>query len=795
MLKRFDFYLLKEILSPFFVALLAYSFVLLMNQLFLFAELLISRRVELRIAGELLLDLFPAILAFTIPMASATGAMAATTRLSSDWEILAMKTLGISLKRLARPFFIFAFICWLITSAFTLFLAPRFNDRWVRLLTEAVVSRIQFQITPREFNESIPETMLFIENIDENNLWSKVFVFQVENDQLKLILARQGKMNVFPEVKKANLELAKGEIHLIPLEQPQMHRVASFERHEEEIDVTSLFPEFSRKKRVREKDILELFRDERKIKNEIRASGSENQASGSGPASGLSFEDDRRVRDWRSHQVEIHKRFSLPFVCFLFAFLALPLGISTQRGGRTSGFTLSLVIILIYYILITGGEKAAVEGRLPAWLGLWGPNLILLALSFYLFIQESKEEKLSFKSWRLFAWLRGRLKLARIHRARRRSSQAINQLKRRPFLFPSILDRYLIRQFLFIFSLVFLALLFIFVIITIFERLDNLYEHNKPLTLLLQYTGYRLPEFLMYILPLASLTTTLLSLGLLEKKNETTAVKASGISLYRLMAPLLLLAIVVCAFSFYLQEYLSPYASRRAEEIWNKINDVPPRTFSFLDRRWVMGQDGRTIYHFSYFDPIATVFYKLHLFRLDTESWQLLELFRAEKASLVNEELILLNGWERQFKGEGQSSFSIFKELRLQTREKADYFTREWKEPAWMNWRELRKYIQEIEKMGFDARRLKVDLQGKVAFPLVSLVMVLIGIPFAFMMGRRGVLVGVGLSLILALLYWSLIGFMKNLGYVYILSPFLAVWAPNLLFGSLALFLIARIRT
>lgn len=795
MLKKFDVYILREVLSPFLIALLAYSFVLLMNQIFLFAELLISRRVELKIAGELLVDLLPAILAFTIPMSVATGILAATSRLSSDWEIMALKTLGIRLKRLSRPFFIFAFVCWLVTSAFTLFLAPRFNDRWVRLLTESVISRIQFQITPREFNESIPEVMLFIEDIDAQNFWSKVFVYQLNDGQLKLILARKGKMNVFPEVKKASLELSAGEIHLIPLQEPEMHRVASFERHEEEIDVTSLFPEFSRKKRVREKDILELYRDARLIKDEIKSLSLKKPISGSESAPAVTIGMERRLREWRSHQVEIHKRFSLPLVCFLFALLGLPLGISTRRGGRTSGFTLSLIIILIYYVLITGGEKASVEGRLPSWLGMWGPNLIFLATSLFLFVKEAKEEKLNLTSWRFISWIRKRLTHWRLKQVRKHSFPVETKLRRRRLFFPSILDRYLIRRFTFIFCLVAFALLFIFIIVTIFERLDNIYEHNKPFFMLLQYIAYRLPEFLMYILPLATLTTTLLTLGLLEKTNEATAIKASGISLYRLMSPLILLAFIICGLSFYLQEYVSPYANRRAEEIWNKINDVPPRTISLLNRRWVLSQDGRTIYHFSYFDPIAAVFYRLHLFKINTENWQLMEICRAEKASLINQELILFNGWRRLFKDEGQSAFFDFKEMGLRAYEGADYFTREWKEPAWMNLGELRKYIQEIEKMGFETHRLKVDLQSKISFPLVSLIMVLLGIPFAFTMGRRGVLVGVGLSIVLAILYWSLIGFMKNLGYVHILPPFLAIWGPTFLFGSLGLFLIARIRT
>jgi len=804
MFRRFDRYVLQEIFPPFLLGLLVYSFVLLMNQVFLFAELLISRRVEFGVAGELLVDLIPAILAFTIPMAVATGGLAAMSRLSSDWEILAMKTLGISLPRLARPVFLFAFFGWLVSSALTLYIAPYFNDRWVNLLTQSVLSRAQFQIAPREFNETIPHTMLFIQDVGLDNSWSKIFVYRTSPDQLKVILSRRGRLHVFPEIKRAVLELEAGEIHVIPPQEPERHSVAAFERHEEEVDVAALFPEFSRQKRVREKNILELWQDARQLRatlsspppmTETKTAQGKKAPSISSAAANLLLERERQIRAWRSHQVEVHKRFSLPFVCFLFAFIAVPLGISTRRGGRTSGFTLSLVIILIYYILITGGEKASVEGRLAPWLGMWGPNLVFFALSLFLFWREAKEEKFRLSWGPLAAKMAAKWRVFRRRRAEAAGLAASTSESRRRLFFPALLDRYLLRRFIYIFLLVFLALLLVSVLVTIFERLDNIYEHNKPFLWLLEYVAYRLPEFLLFILPLATLMTTLLTLGLMEKTNEITAVKASGISLYRIILPILIPAIFICSLSFYVQEYVTPFANRKAEELWNRINDSPPRTFSVLDRRWVLSQDGRTIYHFSYFDPIAEIFNQLSLFRLDVESWRLKEVTRAEKGRLKDGELTLLNGWRREFPAEKASSFYKFKEMSRLSAEKAAYFVQEWKEPAWMNYRELKNYIQEVAGMGFPVQRLRVELDSKLSFPLVSLIMVLLGVPFAFTMGRRGALVGVGLSIVLAIIYWTAIGFMKSLGYVGALPSFLGAWGPVLLFGSLGLFLISRLRS
>ncbi len=828
MLRRFDGYILREILPPFFIGLLVYSFVLLMNQIFLFAELIISRGVQVEVAGKLFLYLIPAILAFTIPMAVAMGVLAAMSRLSSDWEIMAMKTLGISLGRLSRPAFLFAFLAWIATSGFTLYLAPYYNDRWVQVLTESVLARAQFQVNPREFNETIPQTTIFILDVDAENFWSKVFVYQVAEDQIKIILAQRGRLNTFPELKRATLELNSGEVHTIPVQEPERHSVASFERHVEEVDIASLFPEFSRKKRVREKNIRELFRDANgleqellSLENQLTAEKSKELRKDSPEVFRLLQEKERKTRERRSHAVEIHKRFSLPFVCFVFVLIGLPLGISTRRGGRTSGFTLSLLVILVYYILITGGEKAALEDRLSPFAGMWGPNLIFLAVGLLLFIREAREERLKFnpgqsifsgevhllilgaravqrRNLRPSFFILGlREKFTRWWHRRKTRVRGVSRRKpeRRRLFFPATLDRYLIRRFSFIYGLVFTALLFISVIVTIFERLDNIYEHNKPLGLLLRYVGFRLPEFIIFILPLTTLTTTLLTLGLMEKSNEVTAIKASGVSLFRLTAPILILALLASGLSFYLQENVVPYANKRAEEIWDRINDVPPRHFSTLNRRWVLGRDGQTIYRFSYFDPVAEVFQGFSVMEIDAPTWELKEIALAEKASLVKGQMILLNGWRREFQAERVSRFLQFREMARPSAEGADYFVKEWKEPSWMNFRELREYINEVSAMGFETQRLRVDLFSKLSFPLVSFIMTLLGLPFAFAMGRRGTLVGVGLSIAVAIIFWSAIGFMKNLGYIGVLPVFLAAWGPELLFGSLGLFLLSRLRT
>jgi len=803
-MKFFDKYLLKEIIPPFFIGLLVYSFVLLMNQAFILSELFIARGVSFTSVALIFIYLIPSVLAFAVPMSVLMGILAGLSRLSSDSEIVAFRTLGIRNSRLVWPVFLFAFAGWLVTSALTLYLAPRANYRWVQTLTRSVLSKVQLKINPREFNEAIPQTVLFIQDITPDNRWENIFVYLTgEGSEPRAIFARTGRLNFFPEAKRATLELFDGAIHAVPMAEPERYSITLFDRVEEEINVESLFAQFSSEKRVREKDIGELFQSTEGIGADLKKIEAERRRLDSGRASAknvrarkqeVEFDFRRKVREWRSHWVEIHKKFSLPFVCFIFVLVGIPLGISTRKGGRTSGFTISLIIILVYYVLITAGEKNAIEGHLSPFLGMWGPNILFFLAGLYLFARASRESS-------LFALLsrRGRRRKVRtvIIRVPSLSARRWAPLKRPwfPLRFPNTLDRYIMRKYLAIFWLVFLALLSISIIVTFFERIDNIYEHNKSISLLLRYIQYRIPEFINFGLPVTVLATSLLTLGLLTKSNEITAMKACGVSIYRIVIPLIVTAGLVSLFSFGFQERLVPSANKKAEEVWNRINDVPARSYGFLDRRWVLSKDKSRIYHYSYFEPKTGTFSQFSLFEIESSSWSLGRRVYAEKGRLEGHELSLSRGWLRSFPAESQSRFEDFQDMEFRLAEDRDYFLKEVKEPSLMSFGELKRYTADVETMGFETTRFKVDLSSKISFPFVCVVMTLLAIPFAFSMGKRGALVGLGLSVIIAMIYWGALGVFRSLGYVGFLSPFLASWGPNLIFGPLGLYLLFRLRT
>ncbi|MBN1222945.1 MAG: LptF/LptG family permease, partial [Candidatus Aminicenantes bacterium] len=738
-----------------------------------------TKGVPLKDVLFLLLFLMPSVLAFTLPMSVAVGILAGLSRLSSDSEIIAFKTLGVGYKRLLRPVLIFAFLGFAATSFLTLYLTPHANYRWVQMFRKSVLSRVQLNIKPRTFNESIQNAVIYIQDIDNDDKWRNIFVYFSEpREEPKVIFAKSGELNIFEEEKNASLVLHNGVLHTYPLSEPEKYRVTTFRTLEEDLPLQGFFAPRSDKKGVREKDIKELNRDVRLLQTKLA------EAPDEPPNKAAALE---LRRNFISHWIEIHKKFALPFSCFIFALLGLPLGASTRKGGRTSGFTISIGIILVYYILITAGEQLAMDGKISPLVGMWGPNIFFALVGLYLFVKSVRETSPFSSLIRLFK--------RKDDHATSTSEEAARYPLRVTLPFPNILDRYILRKYLTVFLMAFISMIFIFAIVTFFDRIGSLYEHNKPMSMLFAFIWHKLPEFIRYVLPVTALVSTLLCLGLLTKFNETTALKACGVSLYRIVVPVLFMGILVSFFSLYIQETVFPFSNKKAEEIWFRINDVPPRTYRNLDRRWVLSRDGTKIYNYGYFDQAASAFSRLTVYEIDPREWALKRRIFSEKGYLQDSGLLLTKAWYRTFESDRPVLFEKKDEMVLSDMESMNYFFKDWKEPDQMNYGELGSYIREIEEKNFSTVRFKVDLQYKTSFPIVAFVVTLLGIPFAFSMGKKGTLVGLGLSMGIVIIYWGAIGIFKSLGYVNYLSPFWASWGPNLLFGLLGLYFVFRLRT
>jgi LPS export ABC transporter permease LptG len=310
--------------------------------------------------------------------------------------------------------------------------------------------------------------------------------------------------------------------------------------------------------------------------------------------------------------------------------------------------------------------------------------------------------------------------------------------------------------------------------------------------MLLEFFWYSTPQFVYYVVPLAVLLGALITIGLLTRTSELTVMKACGISIYRIALPLLMVALVGSLVLFSLEERLLAQANRRAQALNAQIRGGTPRTFNALNRQWVAGR-GNRVYHYALFDPNRRELSALSLYTLDEKRWRLGRHTFVEQASFSGAEWVGRSGWEATFRG-AKAAWQPFEQRRLNV-EPPDYFETEQPDAELMTYTELQRHVRDLRTSGFNVVPLLVDLQRKIAFPLVTVVMTLIAVPFGATTGGRGALYGVGLAIGLAMIYWVLMSVFAAMGAGGLLPPALAAWAPNLLFAAGAAYLLLTVRT
>jgi lipopolysaccharide export LptBFGC system permease protein LptF len=259
--------------------------------------------------------------------------------------------------------------------------------------------------------------------------------------------------------------------------------------------------------------------------------------------------------------------------------------------------------------------------------------------------------------------------------------------------------------------------------------------------------------------------------------------------------PAVAAATLVAAVCILLQTEVLPASNQRVAQLKDRMKgETAARTYRRVDRQWLFGR-GQYIYNYLYFDAGRKAFQDLQVFAFDRQQQLSSRLF-AEQAHWEDSRWVLDKGWARTFEGPDELSFRQFARPVLSPyREPPDYFASEQKQPDQMHYLELRSYIDELQQSGQAVPDLEVKLYRKIALPAVSLIMALVALPFAFRLGRRGALYGIGLSLVLGMVLLGVFAFFSTLGEIGALPPMVAVWAPSLVFAALSLYLFLGVRT
>ena len=737
-----DRYVLREIIPPALVGFFVFTFALLMNTLLEFVQILVLRGIG---AGEFLTLIWNISLSFlplTLPMSLLMGVLSGISRMSADYEILALRALAIPTPRLLRPVFVVGFLALLLNLWTNMFVAPSAVKAAEKQLFELMLSRTEKMIRPKEFFEGIPGMVVFVKEKGKG-MWKGIFIEKYENGSEKFILAKEGRFVVDRKKREAFFVLRDGEVHSFDTHAPEKYSRAFFKEAVEVIPKDVAFPKIQLGRKPREKNLPQLIQAVKNTQNPIMKN---------------------------LYLMELHSRLALALSSLLFMLLGFALAVNVKRGGAGYGFALSIIVVVLYFVIHSGAKSFVEQGRAPAWAGMWLSDLMVL-LFFLLLVPRIKGS---------IRPARAKKKLARTVRTGR--------LLKIPRLF-STLDTYGFLQAFKVFTLILFAFLFLSLLVSFFQLIDDVFQHHLPIGVLLNYMIFFAPQLVYVLLPLTLLTSLMVSISLFYKRGEITAIKAGGISLHRFSLPFVLLATLVVVGSFYLQERILPYSNKKAESLRAYIKGQKKTGEYVISRNWVFSNN--TIFHFLYYEKKRKAFVDIYLLKL-SENFSLQKIVHAKRAFWKRKFWVLRKLWIRDFTKKGEFLQADRQRIKMPPPE---YFFREIKSFEEMNLKQLRLHIETLRREGFPTTELEVEYQVRLSFPFVNLVMALLAISLGFLIGERGPTIGVGTSLAIGGIYWTLFGAFKALGKSYILPPILAGWSPSIIFLLIALILFTYIKT
>ena len=774
-------YILGEILSHALIGCVIFTFILFMNELPRILEMVVHNSSTIVSVAEILLFMLPNIFMLTIPMAVLVGVLLGYSRLAADSEVIAMRASGLGIGYFVRVASIVAIGGTLLGLANALLLAPRANQA-ILAMNKELASEASYEIEPRVFDEDFHNFVLYVQNVRSGTgaaHWDQVFMADTTDPANPQITTAASATVSNDSTQELLMRLRNGTHHETVAGQPQQYNPSTF-------DFTDM-PLISS-----QQNDVHLGR----MDTDIYAM----------PMSALRQRS--HAPDGKRFQIEMHKRFAYPAACLVLMLVGVPLGVTSRRGGKSFAWIFTILLVFLYYLLSSTGIALGKQNWISAFFAVWSANLLFAAGGLFLLWQMASGGRVLnamttwTSRWQIAEATAPAKPIGGPPRGLLRRFQAHPQRRQARNVFPRILDEYVVREFLGIFLLVLSGFVMLMLVFTFFEDIKDILQRNIPLSTVGAYLINLAPDMIYHITPLAVLIAVLVTFGVLNRNSEIIAMKACGISLYRLVIPIVSIAGLLAVGLFLFDQFYLPQANRRQEALHNIIKGRPPQTVLHPEQNWIFGQPrpgepGR-IFYYQFFDPKINEFANLSIFEFDPSTFALSRRIFATRAvwNPADGTWSFLNGWQREIAGASVAEYHPFlKASFAEIHEAPGYFTKEKWQAQEMNFGQLDRYISDLRQSGFDTMRLRVELWHKLAYPLMAVVIAVLAIPFALSMGRRSSLTGIAMAIAVTLVYIVIDSFFGALGNVNYLPAAMAAWSSDLLFGLVGSYLLLKTPT
>jgi len=775
----------REVLSSAAIGAALFTFVLFLQRLSNLFAIMVRSSVPPSTVAHLFLLAMPFTLTYSIPLGVLVGTLLALSRMSGDGEITALRAAGVPSRVVIAPVLTLATLGLLVTAFATLWLTPWSAWQTVRILNRMVAAQITADVEPRVFDEQFPNTILYVGDVTPEGKffrWRDIFMADLtppggrkaqghESSDLPRITVATEALAV-PDAAHNRIQLSMQSGNTYDVGRAITDFYSTHFKRGDDLLAAQKPGEQHVVKKVEELDTVPLFR----LAYKTRGADSFQRTEA---------------------RIEFHKRLALPPACVLLAFLGIPLGVYSRRGGKSTALVLTVSLAFLYYMGLISLIGLARQGTLSAGIAVWTPDAALALIGVLLL---SRLDQPGDRDWISTArgWFSSLIESLRGVLPESGPSMPARFLLRIPFL-PQLVDTYILAGFLFYFVMLLASFVAMVEVFTFFELLSDIIKNHIAMSRVAEYLFFLAPKLIYDFTPVSVLVAILICFGILTKNNEVTAFKACGVSMYRMSIPILLTSGALSLGLFAFDHYYVPGANKRQDAIRNEIKGRPPQTSERADRKWILGGGGSRIYYYKYFDPQHRTMAGVNVYEIDPASFRLVRYITAQRAHWEPELglWVFENGWSRDtgMTSDQLNDFTGRVTSFAELTEGPDYFLKETVPSKQMNFQQLAAYITELQQGGFDTISLQVQFYRKFSVPLFALIMAMISVPFAFLTGNRGAMAGVGVSLGIGFAYLAVSALFEQLGNVDLLPAAVAGWSPDALFALAGLYFFSRMNT